>query len=196
MAKRRARLMAGGASRTPNTLHVRARPSTAWGATPPNTELCSAWTWRCGPMATLARLRSRCRRWRNTCSCMGASGSVLPGSRAGWWHRVIALPVLRFRRCAGHPERANDVKLSRGGIREIEFTVQLLQVVRGGQFPELRRRPTLDALTRLSQAGLMPQETADALARAYVFLRRVEHRIQYLDDQQTHVLPTRDDDLA
>ena len=100
------------------------------------------------------------------------------------------------KRSAGHPERANDVKLSRGGIREIEFTVQLLQVVRGGQFPELRRRPTLDALQRLSQAGLMPQETAEALARAYVFLRRVEHRIQYLDDQQTHVLPTRDDDLA
>ena len=100
------------------------------------------------------------------------------------------------RRSAGHPERANDVKLSRGGIREIEFTVQLLQVVRGGQFPELRRRPTLDALQRLAQAGLMPQGTADALARAYVFLRRVEHRIQYLDDQQTHVLPTRDDDLA
>ncbi len=100
------------------------------------------------------------------------------------------------RRSAGHPERSNDVKLSRGGIREIEFTVQLLQVVRGGQFPELRRRPTLDALERLAFAGLMPQETADALARAYVFLRRVEHRIQYLDDQQTHILPTRDDDLA
>ncbi|MFY3385352.1 bifunctional [glutamate--ammonia ligase]-adenylyl-L-tyrosine phosphorylase/[glutamate--ammonia-ligase] adenylyltransferase [Paracidovorax sp. MALMAid1276] len=100
------------------------------------------------------------------------------------------------KRSAGHPERANDVKLSRGGIREIEFTVQLLQVVRGGQFPELRRRPTLDALPRLAQAGLMPRETADALALAYVFLRRVEHRIQYLDDQQTHVLPTRDDDLA
>jgi glutamate-ammonia-ligase adenylyltransferase len=100
------------------------------------------------------------------------------------------------RRSAGHPERANDVKLSRGGIREIEFTVQLLQVVRGGQFPELRRRPTLDALQRLAQAGLMPQETAEALARAYVFLRRVEHRIQYLDDQQTHVLPTRDEDLT
>lgn len=100
------------------------------------------------------------------------------------------------RRCAGHPERANDVKMSRGGIREIEFTVQLLQVVRGGQFPELRTRPTLDALQRLASAALMPQETADALARAYVFLRRVEHRIQYLDDQQTHVLPTRDDDLG
>ena len=99
------------------------------------------------------------------------------------------------KRCAGHPERANDVKMSRGGIREIEFTVQLLQVVRGGQFPELRTRPTLDALQRVARAGLMPPETADALARAYDFLRRVEHRIQYLDDQQTHVLPTRDDDL-
>ena len=96
---------------------------------------------------------------------------------------------------AGRPERANDVKLSRGGIREIEFTVQLLQVVRGGHFPELRTRPTLQALQRLSQANLMPVATADALAKAYVFLRRVEHRIQYLDDQQTHVLPTNDDDL-
>ena len=99
------------------------------------------------------------------------------------------------RRSAGRPERANDVKLSRGGIREIEFTVQLLQVVRGGQFPELRTRPTLDALQRLAQAGLMPAATADALAAAYVFLRRVEHRIQYLDDQQTHVLCTDDTDL-
>ncbi|MGV3571557.1 MAG: bifunctional [glutamate--ammonia ligase]-adenylyl-L-tyrosine phosphorylase/[glutamate--ammonia-ligase] adenylyltransferase [Ramlibacter sp.] len=93
------------------------------------------------------------------------------------------------RRAAGRPERANDVKLSRGGIREIEFIVQLLQVVRGGQFPELRTRPTLQALQRLETAGLMSQETAHALAAAYTFLRRVEHRIQYLDDQQTHVLP-------
>jgi [glutamine synthetase] adenylyltransferase / [glutamine synthetase]-adenylyl-L-tyrosine phosphorylase len=100
------------------------------------------------------------------------------------------------RRSAGHPERNNDVKLSRGGIREIEFTVQLLQVVRGGQYPELRTRPTVSALQRLVAAGLMPQPTADALARAYVFLRQVEHRIQYLDDQQTHVLPTADADLA
>ena len=100
------------------------------------------------------------------------------------------------KRSAGHPERANDVKLSRGGIREIEFTVQLLQVVRGGQFPELRRRPTLEALQRLAHAGLMSVETSEALAQAYTFLRRAEHRIQYLDDQQTHVLPTRDDDLA
>jgi glutamate-ammonia-ligase adenylyltransferase len=93
------------------------------------------------------------------------------------------------RRSAGRPERANDVKLSRGGIREIEFIVQLLQVVRGGQFPELRTRPTLGALERIAAAGLMPHETARALSRAYEFLRCVEHRVQYLDDQQTHVLP-------
>jgi glutamate-ammonia-ligase adenylyltransferase len=99
------------------------------------------------------------------------------------------------RRSSGRPERTNDVKLSRGGIREIEFIVQLLQVVRGGQFPELRTRATLDALARLMRAGLMPQATVDALSSAYLFLRQVEHRIQYLDDQQTHVLPTRDDDL-
>jgi glutamate-ammonia-ligase adenylyltransferase len=97
---------------------------------------------------------------------------------------------------ATRPERANDVKLSRGGIREIEFTVQLLQVVRGGQFPELRTRPTLTALQRITTANLMPAPTAVAMARAYVFLRQVEHRIQYLDDQQTHILPTQTDDLA
>ena len=100
------------------------------------------------------------------------------------------------KRSTGHPERANDVKLSRGGLRDILFIVQLLQVVRGGQFPELRTRPTLNALPRLAKAGLMPQATAQALAEAYDFLRRVEHRIQYLDDQQTHVLPTQDQDLA
>ncbi len=98
------------------------------------------------------------------------------------------------RRAAGRPERANDVKLSRGGIRELEFIVQLLQVVRGGQFPELCTRPTLKALQRIAAAGLMPQATAQALAKAYEFLRRTEHRIQYLDDQQTHILPTQDED--
>ena len=99
------------------------------------------------------------------------------------------------RRSAGRPERTNDVKLSRGGIREIEFIVQLIQVVRGGQFPELRTRPTQGALLRLAKAGLMPKSAADSLSAAYDFLRRVEHRIQYLDDQQTHVLPTQDNDL-
>ena len=97
---------------------------------------------------------------------------------------------------AGRPERANDVKLARGGIREIEFIVQLLQVVRGGQFPELRRRGTLDALTQLVRAQLMAPDQAQTLHDAYVFLRQVEHRIQYLDDQQTQVMPTDETDLA
>ncbi|MFO1270886.1 MAG: bifunctional [glutamate--ammonia ligase]-adenylyl-L-tyrosine phosphorylase/[glutamate--ammonia-ligase] adenylyltransferase [Rubrivivax sp.] len=100
------------------------------------------------------------------------------------------------RRAAGRPERANDVKLSRGGIREIEFIVQLLQVVRGGQKPEIRTRSTLRALDRLSVRGLMKPETAAKLAEGYRLLRQVEHRIQYLDDQQTHLLPTADADLA
>lgn len=100
------------------------------------------------------------------------------------------------KRSAGRPDRANDVKLSRGGIREIEFTVQLLQVVRGGQFPELRCRPTQEALSRLVMSDLMSEATAAKLSQAYLFLRQVEHRIQYLDDQQTHVLPTSDADLA
>jgi glutamate-ammonia-ligase adenylyltransferase len=99
------------------------------------------------------------------------------------------------RRAAGRPERANDVKLSRGGIREIEFIVQLLLVVRGGQFPEMRTRSTLKGLSKLAAGGLMKAESATRLAEAYTFLRRVEHRIQYLDDQQTHALPVGDDDL-
>jgi glutamate-ammonia-ligase adenylyltransferase len=100
------------------------------------------------------------------------------------------------RRAAGRPERANDVKLSRGGIREIEFTVQLLQVVRGGQYPEIRTRSTLKALKRLTARGLIQADTAQRLANCYVLLRRIEHRIQYLDDQQTHLLPTAPADLA
>jgi glutamate-ammonia-ligase adenylyltransferase len=100
------------------------------------------------------------------------------------------------RRAAGRPERANDVKLSRGGIREIEFIVQLMLVVRGGQYPEIRTRSTLRGLQRLSARGLMKAATAERLAECYTFLRRVEHRIQYLDDQQTHLLPTADADLG
>ena len=99
------------------------------------------------------------------------------------------------RRAAGRPERANDVKLSRGGIREIEFIVQLMLVVRGGQFPEIRTRSTLRGLQRLVSRGLMKAETAHKLAAGYEFLRQVEHRIQFLDDQQTHLLPSADEDL-
>jgi [glutamine synthetase] adenylyltransferase / [glutamine synthetase]-adenylyl-L-tyrosine phosphorylase len=99
------------------------------------------------------------------------------------------------RRAAGRPGREHDVKLSRGGIREIEFIVQLMLVVRGGQFPEIRTRSTLRGLQRLVSRGLMKAQTGERLAAAYVFLRRVEHRIQFLDDQQTHLLPPGTEDL-
>jgi glutamine synthetase adenylyltransferase len=89
-----------------------------------------------------------------------------------------------------------DVKLGRGGIREIEFAAQVLQIVRGGRQPELLTRPTLSALKRLTAAGLMGETSAQQLAEAYDFLRRTEHRIQYLDDQQTHILPRSAQDLA
>jgi [glutamine synthetase] adenylyltransferase / [glutamine synthetase]-adenylyl-L-tyrosine phosphorylase len=94
------------------------------------------------------------------------------------------------RRATGRPERANDVKLGRGGIREIEFIVQLMLVVRGGQFPEIRTRSTLRGLSRLAVTSLLKPDVALQLDQAYQLLRRVEHRIQYLDDQQTHQVPT------
>ncbi|MGL4668856.1 MAG: bifunctional [glutamate--ammonia ligase]-adenylyl-L-tyrosine phosphorylase/[glutamate--ammonia-ligase] adenylyltransferase [Saezia sp.] len=93
------------------------------------------------------------------------------------------------------PQQAVDVKLSRGGIRELEFAVQLFQVIRGGQFPEIRTSSTLQGLQRLVGAGLLSVQRAGHLHEAYVFLRKIEHRIQYLDDLQTHTLPTDEDDV-
>jgi glutamate-ammonia-ligase adenylyltransferase len=80
-----------------------------------------------------------------------------------------------------------NVKLGDGGIRELEFIVQALCIVRGGRDAELRARGTLPALAALEARGLLP--SAAALREAYVFLRNVEHRLQYRDDQQTHQLP-------
>ncbi|MEZ5658803.1 MAG: bifunctional [glutamate--ammonia ligase]-adenylyl-L-tyrosine phosphorylase/[glutamate--ammonia-ligase] adenylyltransferase [Burkholderiaceae bacterium] len=82
-----------------------------------------------------------------------------------------------------------DVKLGRGGIREIEFVAQLFQIVRGGRDHGLRDRATLVTLAALSERGLLAPDEADALSEAYVFLRRLEHMIQYRQDQQTHFLP-------
>jgi glutamine synthetase adenylyltransferase len=114
-------------------------------------------------------------------------------------HKVfVALRGLhQLIRQASSPMMARrDVKLGRGGIREIEFAAQVLQIVRGGRQPELLTRPTLSALKRLVAAGLMEVHVADQLAAAYDFLRKTEHRIQYLDDQQTHILPRLAGDLT
>ncbi|MFN3448800.1 MAG: bifunctional [glutamine synthetase] adenylyltransferase/[glutamine synthetase]-adenylyl-L-tyrosine phosphorylase [Roseococcus sp.] len=85
---------------------------------------------------------------------------------------------------AGH-----DVKLGRGGIREIEFSVQVLQLIWGGRDPALRDPTTLGALAALAAAGKMDRRAAADLADAYVFLRNTEHRIQMVADRQTHRLP-------
>ena len=93
------------------------------------------------------------------------------------------------RRDVERRELAADVKLGPGGIREIEFIVQALQLVRGGRDPALTVRPTLEVLPLLSNRSLLPKETEKDLTSAYVFLRNVEHRLQYLDDAQRHDLP-------
>jgi glutamate-ammonia-ligase adenylyltransferase len=100
------------------------------------------------------------------------------------------------RRDVARRELANHVKLGPGGIREIEFIAQALQLVRGGRDPELTARPTLLILDLLLKKRLLPEKAAIELSEAYVFLRHVEHRLQYLDDAQTHELPAGDGDRA
>ncbi len=82
-----------------------------------------------------------------------------------------------------------DVKLGHGGIREIEFTVQTLQLVWGGRLPELRATGTVAALSRVAAAGLMDHAEAQALVAAYRFLRHVEHALQWGEERQTQWLP-------
>ena len=90
-------------------------------------------------------------------------------------------------------ERAGiDLKLGRGGIREVEFFVQALQLLHGGRDPNLRVRGTLRALERLLYAGLISSRDRDELGEAYVLLRRLEHRVQMVAERQTHAIP---DDL-
>ena len=93
---------------------------------------------------------------------------------------------------AGAASRRIDVKLGRGGIREIEFIAQHFQLIRGGREPALRLRPTLATLAVLVREQLIDEAIGTRLCEAYVFLRNVEHRLQYLDDAQTHTLPARD----
>ncbi|OZI36489.1 bifunctional glutamine synthetase adenylyltransferase/deadenyltransferase [Bordetella genomosp. 1] len=86
-------------------------------------------------------------------------------------------------------DSANNIKLGDGGIREIEFVVQLSQLIRGGRMPALQRRGLLEALHAEAQAGLLGAEDASRLEAAYRFLRRTEHMLQYREDEQTHLLP-------
>ena len=98
----------------------------------------------------------------------------------------------------GHAEvtvSGHDVKLGRGGIREIEFFVQTQQLIFGGRRPHLRGPRTLDMLIGLQQDGWVGQDAVDDLTRAYHFLRTIEHRLQMLADEQTQRLPSEPDAL-
>ncbi|HEX8526001.1 MAG TPA: glutamine-synthetase adenylyltransferase, partial [Allosphingosinicella sp.] len=88
-----------------------------------------------------------------------------------------------------------DLKRGRGGIREIEFFAQIHQLIHGGREPRLRAPATLDALAALAEAGRIAQEDAKALADAYRLFRTVEHRLQMVDDRQTHSLPAAPEEL-
>ena len=102
----------------------------------------------------------------------------------------------QIRREVARKDKVDHIKLGPGGIREIEFIAQVFQLIRGGRDSALQIRPTLSVLKLLAERKLIPPETESELREAYVFLRRVEHRLQYVEDKQTHMLPEAEDARA
>jgi glutamate-ammonia-ligase adenylyltransferase len=99
----------------------------------------------------------------------------------------------------GHGEvavKGHNIKLGRGGIREIEFFVQTQQLIAGGRNPNLRPATTLGALEALRARGLVGDTAAAELRHAYLYLRTLEHRLQMIDDEQTHSVPKSDEGVA
>lgn len=90
----------------------------------------------------------------------------------------------------------DNIKLGRGGIREIEFIAQVFQLIRGGQDVSLQIKPTLSVLSLLKSKDLLPEKTVMQLSEAYIFLRNLEHRLMYLEDAQTQELPKSDESKA
>jgi glutamate-ammonia-ligase adenylyltransferase len=129
------------------------------------------------------------------------AGQALLGEIAPFvWRRYLDFAALadvhdmkrQMHAYKGHAEVAvegHNVKQGRGGIREIEFFAQTQQLIAGGRHPELRSRQTLQTLDRLAEGNWITREARDELTRAYEFLRRVEHRLQMVADEQTHTLP-------
>jgi glutamate-ammonia-ligase adenylyltransferase len=101
---------------------------------------------------------------------------------------------VHIRREVARRDKADDIKLGPGGIREIEFIAQVFQLIRGGRETALQARPTRLILARLAEHHHLPPDTAAFLTEAYVLLRNLEHRLQYLDDAQTQRLPANADD--
>ena len=88
-----------------------------------------------------------------------------------------------------------DVKTGRGGIRDVEFAIQFLQLLNGGDLPTLRTTNTLEAIVQLERVGCLTNQERTLLEENYVFLRRIEHLLQIMFDLQTHILPAEDDGL-
>ncbi len=91
--------------------------------------------------------------------------------------------------------KVQDIKLGRGGIREIEFLIQTLQLINGGKTPSIRGRNSLRSLRRLMQNGFLTERDAEGLREAYIFLRTVEHRVQLVEERQTQLLPKSPEEL-
>jgi glutamate-ammonia-ligase adenylyltransferase len=103
------------------------------------------------------------------------------------------------RRIENRTDRAGasdtDVKTGMGGIRDVEFTIQFLQLLNGGDLPDARQRGTLKALAALEKVGCLTDQEYRALDESYRFLRKVEHRLQLMFDLQTHCMPTRPEEM-
>ena len=96
----------------------------------------------------------------------------------------------QIERAEGRAGAAFNLKVGAGGIRDVEFVAQALQLLHGGRIPQVRGRSTQRALTALAQVGVLPRDQCDALRAAYAFLRRAENRIQMEGERQSHRLPT------
>jgi glutamate-ammonia-ligase adenylyltransferase len=103
--------------------------------------------------------------------------------------------IQAYRGCGEVAVEGHNVKLGRGGIREIEFFVQTQQLIAGGRHPALRGRETLTTLEQLARGGWIDADARNDLEGAYMFLRTVEHRLQMVADEQTHTLPQRADEI-
>lgn len=114
---------------------------------------------------------------------------VRPHPRAEVVAAVEKMRHSALQQLAARPEPLTDVKQGLGGLRDIEFMVQGLQLLHAAEQAELLTGNTLEALARLAAFRLLPDDVASSLARDYIFLRRVEHHLQILDDQQIHHLP-------
>src|SRR3954463_8410604 len=143
--------------------------------------------------------------WVKARSLTGAATAALDAVVAPFVYRrhldYSAIASLRslhaqIRQEAKKREIADNIKLGPGGIREIEFLVQVFQMIRGGREPALRLRPTMKALALLGEKNILPAAAVAELHAAYVYLRNLEHRLQYLDDQQTQILPHTEEDRA